>query len=119
MHDLVIRNAFIVDGTGKPGFNGDVAIDGERIAAVGGKAGAARREIDANGLLLAPGWVDVHTHYDGQATWDAYLTPSCWHGGRSNLRFLSGIIATKSGEIASVLFMRGEFCAESAFVHGA
>ena len=80
MHDLVIRNAFIVDGTGKPGFNGDIAIDGERIATVGGKAGAARREINANGLLLAPGWVDVHTHYDGQATWDAYLTPSCWHG---------------------------------------
>ena len=80
MHDIVIRNAFIVDGSGQPGFNGDVAIDGEHIAAVGGRAGAAHREIDADGLLVTPGWVDVHTHYDGQATWDAYLTPSCWHG---------------------------------------
>ncbi|MGD9602205.1 MAG: amidohydrolase family protein [Gammaproteobacteria bacterium] len=80
MHDFVIRNAFIVDGSGEPGYHGDVAIDADRIAAVGGRLGAARREFDADGLLLAPGWVDVHTHYDGQATWDAYLTPSCWHG---------------------------------------
>jgi hypothetical protein len=54
-----------------------------------------------------------------QASFSSRLAPSCWRGGRSNLRFLSGIIATKSGEIASVLFMRGEICAESAFVHGA
>lgn len=80
MHDLVIRNALIVDGTGAAAVHGDLAVDGERIAAVGGKAGPGRREIDADGLVLAPGWVDVHTHYDGQATWDPYLTPSCWHG---------------------------------------
>ncbi len=80
MHDLVIRNARIVDGSGTPAYNGDVAIDGATITAVGGRQGAARREIDADGLLLAPGWVDVHTHYDGQATWDPLLTPSCWHG---------------------------------------
>ena len=80
MYDLVIRNARIVDGSGKESFNGDVAINGETIAAVGGKLGTAKREINADGLLLAPGWVDVHTHYDGQATWDPYLTPSCWHG---------------------------------------
>ncbi|MGB1883237.1 MAG: N-acyl-D-amino-acid deacylase family protein [Gammaproteobacteria bacterium] len=80
MHDLVIRNAQVVDGSGGDRFNGDVAIDGDTIAAVGGKLGPARREINANGLLLAPGWVDVHTHYDGQATWDPYLTPSSWHG---------------------------------------
>ena len=61
-------------------FTGDVAIDGDRIAAVGGKQGPARREIDADGLLVTPGWVDVHTHYDGQATWDPLLAPSCWHG---------------------------------------
>jgi N-acyl-D-aspartate/D-glutamate deacylase len=47
---------------------------------VGGKAGAGRREIDASGLLVTPGWVDIHTHYDGQVTWDPYLTPSSWHG---------------------------------------
>lgn len=80
MHDLVIRNARIVDGTGASSYTGDVAVDGRTIAAVGGRQGVARREIDAEGLVLAPGWVDVHTHYDGQATWDALLTPSCWHG---------------------------------------
>ena len=80
MHDLVIRNALIVDGSGADAFTGDVAVDGEQITAVGGKLGPAHREINADGLILAPGWVDVHTHYDGQATWDPYLTPSCWHG---------------------------------------
>jgi N-acyl-D-amino-acid deacylase len=80
MHDLVIRNGTIVDGSGKPAFNGDVAIDAGRITAAGGKAGAARREIDAAGLLVTPGWVDIHTHYDGQVSWDPYLSPSSWHG---------------------------------------
>src|SRR5213080_4801142 len=70
MHDIVIRGGTIIDGTGKAAFNGDVAIAGERIAEVGGKLGPARREIDATGLLVTPGWVDVHTHYDGQAMWD-------------------------------------------------
>ncbi|HVN29635.1 MAG TPA: amidohydrolase family protein [Candidatus Binataceae bacterium] len=80
MHDLVIRNGKIVDGTGKPAFVGDIAIDGNKITSVGGTAGAARREIDATGLLVTPGFVDIHTHYDGQVTWDPYLTPSSWHG---------------------------------------
>ncbi len=80
MHDVVIRNGTIIDGTGNPAFTGDLAIDGATIAAVGGKAGAGRREIDAAGLLVTPGWVDIHTHYDGQVTWDPYLTPSSWHG---------------------------------------
>ena len=80
MHQLVIRNAFIVDGSGAAGSNGDVAIDNNRITAVGGRQGRGHREINADGLMLSPGWVDVHTHYDGQATWDPLLTPSCWHG---------------------------------------
>ncbi len=80
MHDLVLRNATIVDGTGAAAFTGDVAVDADRITSVGGKAGAGRREIDVAGRLLTPGWVDIHTHYDGQVTWDPYLTPSCWHG---------------------------------------
>ena len=80
MHDIVIRGGTIVDGTGAPSFTGDIAVDGGRIAAVGGKAGPARRVIDADGLLVTPGWVDVHTHYDGQATWDPILAPSSWHG---------------------------------------
>jgi N-acyl-D-amino-acid deacylase len=80
MHDIVIRGGTIVDGTGRAAFTGDVAIDGGRIAAVGGKQGPGRREIDADGLLVTPGWVDIHTHYDGQAMWDPLLAPSCWHG---------------------------------------
>ena len=80
MHDTVIRGGTIVDGTGQPRFTGDVAIDGDRITQVGGKAGPGKREIDADGLLVTPGWVDAHTHYDGQATWDPVLAPSSWHG---------------------------------------
>ncbi len=80
MHDLVIRNGRIVDGTGAPERAGDVAIDGDRITAVGGRAGPARRELDAEGGVVSPGWVDIHTHYDGQVTWDPHLTPSGWHG---------------------------------------
>jgi N-acyl-D-aspartate/D-glutamate deacylase len=80
MHDLVIRGGTIVDGTGASAFPGDVAIDGDRIAAVGPGSGRGRREIDARGLLVLPGWVDIHTHYDGQAIWDPLLTPSSWHG---------------------------------------
>jgi len=80
MHDQVIRNGKIVDGTGAPSFNGDIAIDGDKIVSVGGKAGAGRREFNASGLLVAPGWVDIHTHYDGQVAWDPYLSPSSWHG---------------------------------------
>jgi N-acyl-D-amino-acid deacylase len=80
MHDLVIRNGKIVDGTGQPAHSGDIAIDGGVIASAGGKAGAGRREIDAGGLLVTPGWVDIHSHYDGQVVWDPYVTPSSWHG---------------------------------------
>ena len=80
MHDFVIRGGSILDGTGADAFTGDIAIDGERLTAVGGKAGPGKREIDADGLLITPGWVDVHTHYDGQATWDPVLAPSSWHG---------------------------------------
>jgi N-acyl-D-amino-acid deacylase len=80
MHDIVIRGGTIVDGTGRAPFTGDIAITGSRLVGVGGKQGPGRREIDADGLLVTPGWVDVHTHYDGQAMWDPLLAPSCWHG---------------------------------------
>jgi N-acyl-D-amino-acid deacylase len=80
MHDIVIRGGTIIDGSGRAPFTGDVAIAGTRVVGVGGKQGPARREIDAAGLLVTPGWVDVHTHYDGQAMWDPLLAPSCWHG---------------------------------------
>jgi N-acyl-D-aspartate/D-glutamate deacylase len=81
MHDLVIRAGTVVDGTGGPPRTADVAVDGGRISAVGSLAGAiARRTLDADGLVVTPGVVDVHTHYDGQVTWDPFLTPSAWHG---------------------------------------
>jgi N-acyl-D-amino-acid deacylase len=80
MHDIVIRGGTIVDGTSKSRFTGDVGISGDQISEVGGKLGPGRREMDASGLLVTPGWVDVHTHYDGQAMWDPMLSPSCWHG---------------------------------------
>ena len=84
MHDLVIRGGFLVDGTGAPGRQADVAVDDGTITEVAeaGPIGrrAATTTIDADGLLVTPGWVDVHTHYDGQASWDPYLTPSSWHG---------------------------------------
>ena len=79
MHDLVIRGGRVVDGTGAPAFTADVAIDGGVVSEVG-KVGAGRREIDADGLLVTPGFVDIHTHFDAQVTWDPYLTPSSWHG---------------------------------------
>jgi N-acyl-D-aspartate/D-glutamate deacylase len=83
MHDLVIRNGTVVDGTGAPAREpgtADVAVDGDRIAEVGPGVGAGRRELDADGRLVTPGFVDIHTHYDGQATWDPEITPSSWHG---------------------------------------
>jgi len=78
--DTVIRGGRIVDGTGEPAFAGDVAILDGRIAAVGAFDGDGAEEIDAAGLLVTPGFVDVHTHYDGQSTWDSRLQPSSLHG---------------------------------------
>ena len=80
MYDLVIRNGTVVDGTGSAPRSADVAIEGDRIVAVGANLAGGEREIDAEGKLVTPGWVDIHTHYDGQATWDPHLTPSGWHG---------------------------------------
>ncbi len=81
MHDIVISGGTIVDGTGEPAFTGDVAISNGVITAVGHDAlGAAKRRIDADGLVVTPGWVDVHTHYDGQVTWDEDLEPSATNG---------------------------------------
>ncbi len=78
-HDLVIRGGTLVDGTGTAARTADVAVDDGMVTEVG-RVGPGEREIDADGLLVTPGFIDPHTHYDGQATWDPLLTPSCWHG---------------------------------------
>lgn len=80
MHDLVIRNGTVVDGTGSERFTGDIAVDEGTITAVGDVPSKGKREIDARDQIVAPGWVDIHTHYDGQVTWDPMMTPSSWHG---------------------------------------
>ena len=80
MFDTVIRGGTIVDGTGAAPFTGDVAIDDGRIVAVGEVDGQAREEIDADGALVTPGFLDLHTHYDGQVTWDDALEPSATNG---------------------------------------
>jgi N-acyl-D-aspartate/D-glutamate deacylase len=84
MFDLVIRNGTVLDGSGAPRRIADIAVQEGKIAAVADKSsprlGTGKREIDAAGLIVAPGFVDIHTHYDGQATWDPFVTPSSWHG---------------------------------------
>ncbi|MDR3506341.1 MAG: amidohydrolase family protein [Caulobacteraceae bacterium] len=79
-YDLVIRGGTVFDGSGAPGFEADVAVRDGLIAAVGKVAGRGAEEIDARGRIVTPGFVDVHTHYDGQATWDQRMQPSSWHG---------------------------------------
>lgn len=80
MHDLVIRGGTLIDGTGAPARVADVAVQGDRIVAVGLDLGPAAQEIDATGCIVTPGFVDIHTHYDAQVTWDPMMTPSSWHG---------------------------------------
>ena len=79
-HDLVIKNGLLIDGTGAPGRRADMAIDAGRITEIGRVSGSAKRVIDADGLAVAPGFIDPHTHYDAQICWDGALTPSSWHG---------------------------------------
>jgi N-acyl-D-aspartate/D-glutamate deacylase len=79
-HDLVIRSGQVVDGSGGKPFTADIAIDDGTITIVGEVHGRGHREVDADGALVTPGFVDIHTHYDGQATWDTHLAPSSWHG---------------------------------------
>ena len=75
LHDLVIRNGKIIDGSGEKPFYADIAIDDGKITSVGKIESSGREEFNAKGNLVTPGWVDIHTHYDGQVSWDPYLTP--------------------------------------------
>jgi N-acyl-D-amino-acid deacylase len=79
-YDVVVRGGTVIDGTGSPGVRGDVAIVGDRIVAVGAVDGGGREEIDADGLVVTPGFVDAHTHMDAQVFWDEIGQASCWHG---------------------------------------
>jgi N-acyl-D-aspartate/D-glutamate deacylase len=79
-HELVLRGGSVVDGTGAPARTADVAVDGGRVSAVGTVEGRGAEEMDVDGLVVTPGWVDIHTHYDGQVTWDPLVTPSSWQG---------------------------------------
>ncbi len=83
MYDLIIRNGTIYDGCGGEPFAGDIAVNGDKIVAVektGTIKEVGKEEVDATGRIVTPGFVDIHTHYDGQVTWDPYLSPSCYHG---------------------------------------
>ena len=87
MIDLRIRGATIIDGTGAPRFLGDVEVDAARITAVGEQTSeSARRTVEADGLVVSPGFFDLHTHYDAQWFWDSAASPSCWHGITSVLK---------------------------------
>ena len=79
-HDIVIRGGLVVDGTGSPPVAADVAIDGDRVTAIGRVDEPGRREIDARGKYVTPGFVDIHTHLDAQLGWDPAATSSCYHG---------------------------------------
>ena len=80
MYDLIIKNGLIYDGTGSDPFEGDVAVLNEKKVEVGHINGDSKKVIDAKGKIVTPGFVDIHTHYDGQVTWDPYLRPSTYHG---------------------------------------
>ena len=82
MYDLLIKGGTVVDGTGVPGRTADIAIEDGTIVDVGHISSSSRRTIEADGAIVTPGWIDVHTHYDGQACWDPLLTPSSWHGSQ-------------------------------------
>jgi len=79
-YDVILKNGTLVDGTGAPARRADVGIAGGKIVEVGELKGGAKRTIDADGLVVAPGFIDPHTHYDAQICWDGATTPSSWHG---------------------------------------
>jgi N-acyl-D-amino-acid deacylase len=120
--DLVVRGGLIVDGTGSPGVRGDVAVVGDRIAAVGDVDGGGRQEIDADGQVVSPGFVDAHTHMDAQIFWDDLGAPTCWHGVTSVVMGNCGftLAPARAGEEALVVrnLERAEDIAPEAMAEG-
>jgi N-acyl-D-amino-acid deacylase len=104
--DLVVRGGTIVDGSGTPGRRGDVAVVGDRIVGVGEVEGAGREEIDADGLVVAPGFVDAHTHMDAQVFWDHLGMPACWHGVTSVVMGNCGFTLAPARRGAEALVVR-------------
>ena len=82
-YDLLIRNGLIVDGSGMPGYRGDISVKDGQIVEIGKLSGPADRSIDADGMVVAPGFIDNHTHFDAQVTWDPLCSSSCDHGATS------------------------------------
>lgn len=110
MYDIVIKGGTLVDGTGKPAFVGDIGIENGRIAEIGSISSAGRRSIDADGAIIAPGWVDAHTHYDGQVTWDDRLEGSAANGVTTVVMGNCGVgfaPVRKGGEAALIDLMEG------------
>jgi N-acyl-D-amino-acid deacylase len=104
--DLVVRGGTIVDGSGAPGRQGDVAVVGDRIVEVGHVEGSGRQEIDADGLVVAPGFVDAHTHMDAQFFWDDLGMPACWHGVTSVVMGNCGFTLAPARRGAEALVVR-------------
>lgn len=99
-YDVLITDARICDGTGKPMFHGSVGVRDGQIVEVGEASGPAKRTIHADGLVLAPGFIDIHTHYDAQISWDPLLTCSSWHGVTSVLMGNCGVgVAPRVGRV--------------------
>jgi N-acyl-D-aspartate/D-glutamate deacylase len=105
-NDYVIRNGTLIDGSGNPGYRADVAVKDGKIAEIGDLRGVAGRAIDADGLVVTPGFFDMHTHYDVQLLWDPLATPSCWHGVTSILMGNCGYTIAPGGVDQSEYLMR-------------
>jgi N-acyl-D-aspartate/D-glutamate deacylase len=122
MYDLLIRNGSVIDGTGAPARREDVAVVGNRIVAVGKATGSAHRVIDAEGLAVTPGFIDVHTHYDAQVFWDGSLSPSCYHGVTTvfggNCGFSIAPLSTEAAPFLLTMLARVEGMPEASLRQG-